>query len=70
MKKTSNVKAPKLMVDDHIKIGGQMYRITHLSRNYGTSRDSIRIYLRGIENNSFMQLINVKPKNRFTIYSQ
>lgn len=70
MKKTANIKATKLMVDDHLEIGGSMYRISHLNRTFGRGRDRVCIGLHPIEGSDFHMTITVPKKARFTIFNQ
>ena len=67
--KTENVKATKLMVDDHIKIAGTTYRISTLSMNFGRGRDRVTVYLRPINDQSLAVRLEVPRNVRFTIYN-
>lgn len=72
MKKTTNVKATKLMVDDHVKLGGNMCRITNLTYNFGRKgrRNRVRIHLHRLDERFVYLNLEVPAKTTFTIFNQ
>ena len=73
MKKTIGIKAKKLMVDDHLEIGGVLFRISSLSRNFGSGRkENVVIHAYQIDQPRRRSYIHfsVRPGTLFTIYNQ
>lgn len=71
LKKTATITAPSLMLDDHIKMGGKMYRIRGLVKN---ELGGWVIYLYSVKSrlrprNERLTLI-VPSHTSFTIYNQ
>lgn len=69
MKKTKNVKATKLMIDDHLKIAGDTYRIYHLNLEFGKTVERVFVNARSCETGQLIH-IKVRPDANFTIYNQ
>lgn len=71
MNKTKNVKATQLMVDDHLKVGGTLYRILFLNLTFGRGhRNSVRIHAHAVKNRKSHVTLTVPSKTKFTIYNQ
>lgn len=71
MKTTHNVIANDLMVDDHLKVAGMMYRVSSLSLNFGRGYDTVRIHLQPLDKRtrSFLTL-TVPADTLFKIHNQ
>jgi hypothetical protein len=70
MKKTKSVKITKLMVGDHLKIAGTMYRVINLALRFGRGNDQVRIGLRTLEDDFHYLTLLTDAKTRFDTYTK
>lgn len=72
MHKTKNVKAKDLMIDDHVKVGGKMFRITEHTHILGNKRriGSVNIGLRTLDTRPITIHLEAAPSVKFTMYNQ
>lgn len=70
-KATKNVPAHAIMEDDHIKVGGKLYRVKSNQPSLGTS-DRLHISAHLVGGHQIYDLISLflQPYHQFTIYNQ